>query len=126
MFQRGAEIRREVLGMELNAPPRGAEAFAREFSDMAVAWCWGDAWARPGLDRRTRSIATLAMLTALGKLEEIKVHVRGALRNGATPEEIREIIMHATVYAGVPAGGGAFQAALSVLVAEGVFAKEVA
>lgn len=122
-FAEGAKIRREVLGIELSSAPEGAQDFAREFTEMAVGWCWGAAWARPQLDRRTRSIATLAMLTALGKLEEIKVHVKGALRNGVTPEEIREVIMHATIYAGVPAGGGAFNEALKVMSAEGVFAK---
>lgn len=121
LFEIGARNRREVLGEEMKVPPKGAEAFAREFSHMAVGWCWGVAWDRPTLDRKTRSIATLAMLTALGRLDEVQVHVRGALRNGATPEEIREVIMHATVYAGVPAGGSAFRAALGVLVQEGVF-----
>jgi 4-carboxymuconolactone decarboxylase len=89
------------------------------FQRMTTEWCWGAAWTRPGLGRRERSLINLAMLTALGKPTELKLHVKGALANGVTVEEIREVLLHAAVYCGLPAGLEAFRAAHEVLKAEG-------
>lgn len=125
-FKEGAEIRRDVLGVELPGGGTPAGDFQQDFREFAVGWCWGAGWGRPQLDRRTRSLITLGMLVAMRSPDEIKLHVKGALRNGVTPEEIREVIMHATIYAGVPAGGSAFHAAMDVLKAEGVFDGEPA
>jgi 4-carboxymuconolactone decarboxylase len=86
---------------------------------MTTEWCWGYTWSRPGLDRKTRSIVNLAMLTALGKPSELKLHVRGALANGVTTDEIMETLLHATVYCGIPAGLDAFKIAHAVLVDDG-------
>jgi 4-carboxymuconolactone decarboxylase len=84
-------------------------------SRVGTAYCFGDAWCRPGLDRKTRSLITLAALTALTKPNQIKNHVRGALANGASVEEIREVLLHTAIYAGIPAGVEAFNAASEVL-----------
>ncbi len=89
------------------------------FQHITTEWCWGYAWTRPGLERKTRSMLNLAMLTALGKPSELKLHVKGALANGVTVDEIKEVLLHATVYCGIPAGLDAFKAAHEVLVAEG-------
>jgi 4-carboxymuconolactone decarboxylase len=89
------------------------------FQNITTEWCWGYAWTRPGLEHKTRSMLNLAMLTALGKPAELKLHVKGALANGVTVDEIKEILLHATVYCGIPAGLDAFKAAHEVLKAEG-------
>jgi 4-carboxymuconolactone decarboxylase len=89
------------------------------FQEITTEWCWGYAWTRPGLERKTRSMLNLAMLTALGKPAELRLHVKGALANGVSVEEIKEVLLHATVYCGIPAGLDAFKAAHEVLVAEG-------
>ena len=119
-YQMGMQIRREMFG------PGGAEErvaaatpFNRPFEDVVTRYCFGETWSRPGLDRKTRSMITLAALTAMVRPNQLKVHVRGALQNGVTPEEIREILLHTVVYAGVPAGVEAFTAAAEVLGAAG-------
>jgi 4-carboxymuconolactone decarboxylase len=96
------------------------------FQRITTEWCWGYAWTREGLDRRTRSMVNLAMLTALSKPGELKLHVKGALANGVTVDEIKEILLHATVYCGIPAGLEAFKAAHEVLKAEGALPAEPA
>jgi len=83
--------------------------------DLVTEYCWGAVWSRPGLDRRTRSLLNLGMLTALNRGHELGVHVRGALNNGVSPEEIREVLIHTAVYAGVPAANSAFALAQKVL-----------
>jgi 4-carboxymuconolactone decarboxylase len=93
------------------------------FQRITTEWCWGYAWGRPGLDRKTRSLLNLAMLTALGRSAELKLHVRGALTNGVTVDEIKEALIHATVYCGVPGGLEAFRAAHEALLAEGALPK---
>jgi 4-carboxymuconolactone decarboxylase len=115
-FQAGMAVRRDMFG------PGGAEQrlaaatdFNRPFEELVTRYCFGDAWGRPGLDRKTRSLLTLAILTALSKPNQLKIHVRGALTNGATLEEIREVLLHTSVYAGIPAGVEAFTAAAEVL-----------
>lgn len=121
MFQKGLDVRRAVLGAEyVDGSIAKADDFMMAFQRITTEWCWGYAWTRPGLDRRTRSMLNLAMLTALGRTPEIKLHVKGALTNGVTVDEIKEILLHATVYSGIPAGLDAFKAAHEVLKAEGV------
>ncbi len=125
LFQRGLEVRRAVLGPDyVDGSIAKADDFMMAFQNITTEWCWGYAWTRPGLDRKTRSMLNLAMLTALGKTPEIKLHVKGALTNGVTVEEIKEILLHATVYCGIPAGLDAFKAAHEVLVKEGALTGE--
>jgi 4-carboxymuconolactone decarboxylase len=120
LFEAGLEIRRAVLGSEyVDGGLAKADDFMMAFQRITTEWCWGYTWSRPGLDRRTRSLLNLAMFTALGKTAELQLHVRGALANGVTTDEIREALLHATVYCGIPAGLDAFKAAHAVLVAEG-------
>ena len=120
MFRSGLEIRRAVLGREyVDGSLARADDFMMAFQRITTEWCWGYAWSRPGLTAKTRSMLNLAMLTALGKTAEIKLHVKGALANGVTVDEIKEILLHATIYCGIPAGLDAFKAAHEVLVKEG-------
>ncbi|MBI0432584.1 carboxymuconolactone decarboxylase family protein [Roseomonas sp. KE0001] len=127
LFERGLEVRRAVLGAEyVDGSIARADDFMMAFQNITTEWCWGYAWTRPGLDRKQRSMLNLAMLTALGKTPEIKLHVKGALANGLTVEEIKEILLHATVYCGIPAGLDAFKAAHEVLVKEGALTGEPA
>lgn len=120
LFEEGMELRREVLGKDyVDTSVSKADDFMMAFQHITTEWCWGYAWTRPGLDKKTRSMLNLAMLTALKCPNEIKLHVRGALNNGVTVDEIKEILLHATVYSGIPAGLEAFKAAHSVLVEEG-------
>jgi len=119
-FNKGLEVRRAVLGTDyVDGSIAKADDFMMAFQRITTEWCWGYAWTRPGLDRKTRSMLNLAMLTALNRPAEIKLHVKGALANGVTIEEIKEILLHATVYCGIPAGLDAFKAAHETLVKEG-------
>jgi 4-carboxymuconolactone decarboxylase len=115
-FAAGMQVRREMFGPG-GAEQRYAQAtdFNRPFEDMVTRYCFGDTWTRPGLDRKTRSLITLATLTALTKPNQLKVHVDGALANGCSVEEIRETILHTAAYAGVPCGVEAFTAAAEAL-----------
>lgn len=116
LFDRGLSVRREVLGPEyVDNSLKSANSFMMAFQQMTTEWCWGYAWTRSGLDRKTRSLLNLAMLTALNRSPEVKLHVRGALNNGVTVDEIKEVLLHATVYCGIPAGLDAFKAANEVL-----------
>lgn len=127
LFDRGMPIRREVLGPEyVDTSMVKANDFMMSFQRATTAWAWGWAWGDPTLDRKTRSLLNLAMLTALGKAPEIKLHVKGALRNGVSVEEIKAALLHATAYCGIPAGLDAFKAAHEVLVAEGAIGTEPA
>jgi 4-carboxymuconolactone decarboxylase len=124
-FNKGLEVRRAVLGADyVDGSLAKADDFMMAFQEITTEWCWGYAWTRPGLERKTRSMLNLAMLTALGKPAELKLHVKGALANGLSVEEIKEILLHATVYCGIPAGLDAFKAAHEVLMAEGAIAKK--
>jgi 4-carboxymuconolactone decarboxylase len=115
-FDTGLAIRREVLGPEyVDAALERATPFARPLQELVTEYCWGSVWSRPGLDRRTRSLVNLAMLTALNRPHELGGHVRGALRNGCSEEEIQEVLLQATVYCGFPAGLDAFRVAERVL-----------
>ncbi|MBN9600371.1 MAG: carboxymuconolactone decarboxylase family protein [Afipia sp.] len=119
-FKEGLKVRREVLGADyVDGSIAKADDFMMAFQTITTEWCWGHAWTRPGLDRKARSMINLAMLTALKQPAELKLHVRGALTNGVSVEEIKEILIHATAYCGVPAGLEAFKAAHEVLKAEG-------
>jgi 4-carboxymuconolactone decarboxylase len=120
MFDRGLQTRREVLGADyVDNSLAQADDFMMAFQRVTTEWAWGYIWNRPGLDRRTRSLLNLAMLTALGKSAELKLHVKGALANGVTVDEIKEALLHACVYCGIPAGLEAFRSAHEVLLAEG-------
>jgi 4-carboxymuconolactone decarboxylase len=124
-FNKGLEVRRAVLGADYVDGSLGkADDFMMAFQEITTEWCWGYAWTRPGLERKTRSMLNLAMLTALGKPAELKLHVKGALANGVSVEEIKEILLHAAIYCGIPAGLDAFKAAHEVLIAEGAIAAK--
>jgi 4-carboxymuconolactone decarboxylase len=124
-FKKGLEVRRAVLGADyVDGSLAKADDFMMAFQEITTEWCWGYAWTRPGLERKTRSMLNLAMLTALGKPAELKLHVKGALANGVLVDEIKEILLHATVYCGIPAGLDAFKAAHEVLKAEGAIAAK--
>jgi 4-carboxymuconolactone decarboxylase len=115
-FEQGLSIRREVLGQEyVDAALERATPFARPLQELITEYCWGSVWSRPGLDRRTRSLINLAMLTALNRPHELTGHLRGALRNGCTEEEIQEVLLQAAVYCGLPAALDSFRVAEKVL-----------
>jgi len=115
-YDQGMAVRREVLGdsyvEQANAK---ATDFTRDFQQVVTEFAWGTVWARPGLDRRSRSMVTLTALIALGHHDELALHLRGALRNGLTQEEIKEVLLQAAVYCGVPAANAAFRVAQRVL-----------
>lgn len=116
LFDRGLALRRQVLGADyVDKSLASANDFMMAFQNITTEWCWGYAWQREGLELKTRSMLNLAMLTALNRSAEIRLHVRGAINNGVTVEEIREVLLHATVYCGIPAGLDAFKAANEVL-----------
>jgi 4-carboxymuconolactone decarboxylase len=120
LFEKGLKARREVLGSDyVDGSLAKADDFMMAFQRLTTEMAWGYVWTRPGLDRRSRSMINLGMLTALGKPAELKLHVKGALNNGLSVDEIKEILMHAAVYCGIPAALEAFKAAHEVLVAEG-------
>jgi 4-carboxymuconolactone decarboxylase len=109
-------VRREVLGDEhVDGAIEGTTAFTADFQDLITRYAWGEIWARPGLDRRTRSCMTLTALVALNRMEELELHVRAARRNGLTAGEIKEVLLHSAVYCGVPAANAAFAVAQRVL-----------
>ncbi|MDE2517295.1 MAG: carboxymuconolactone decarboxylase family protein [Rhodospirillales bacterium] len=127
LFDKGMPIRRAVLGAEyVDASMANADEFMMSFQRATTAWAWGWAWGDPTLDRRTRSMLNLAMLTAAGKTAEIKLHVKGALNNGLSVAEIKAVLLHATAYCGIPAGLDAFKAAHEVLVKEGALPAKAA
>src|SRR5688500_1634012 len=117
-YDTGMAVRREVLGdAHVDRVTAAATEFSQPWQEYITTTAWGQVWSRPGLDRRTRSMLTLALLTALHCEEELAMHVRAALRNGVTAEEIREVLLHTAVYAGVPAANRAFAVADRVLAA---------
>jgi 4-carboxymuconolactone decarboxylase len=116
MSDEGMRVRREVLGDEhVDAAEERKSDFTADFQDFITRYAWGEIWTRPGLDRRTRSAITLTALTALGHFEELRMHVRAALRNGLTQDEIKEVLLQSAVYCGVPAANRAFAVAQEVL-----------
>jgi len=117
----GMRTRREVLGDEhVDRAVAGTTPFTADFQDLITRYAWGEIWSRPGLDRRTRSAITLTALTALGHHHELAMHVRAALRNGLTPDEIAEVLLQTAIYCGVPAANRAFAIAQEVISEEGV------
>jgi len=114
--ERGMRVRREVLGdAHVDRAEAAKTPLTEEFQDLLTRYAWGEVWTRPGLDRRTRSCITIAMLVALGHTEELKLHLRAALNNGLTRDEIKEVLLQTAIYAGVPAANAAFRAAQEVL-----------
>jgi 4-carboxymuconolactone decarboxylase len=119
-YDAGMAVRREVLGDDyVDRALRNTSEFTAPFQEFITRHVWGDVWGRGGLDRRTRSCVTLAVLATLGHEQELGLHVRGALRNGMSKEEIAEVLLHTGVYAGVPAANAAFAVAERVLEEEG-------
>ena len=115
-FDKGLAMRKQVMGEDFVARAFGnATAFTQPIQQYITRNAWGDVWQRPGLDLKTRSLITVAMLTALGRQHELKGHVRGALNNGASVQEIQEVLLHATIYCGVPAAVEAFRTANEVV-----------
>jgi 4-carboxymuconolactone decarboxylase len=114
--EQGQQVRREVLGAEYVAQAQQRSTdFTAPFQELLTRYAWGDVWSRPGLDRRSRSMITLAVLTALGQDHELALHVRAAVRNGLSESEIQEVLLHCAVYAGVPAANRAFAIAQQAL-----------
>lgn len=119
LFDKGLSTRREVLGADyVDAAIANADAFNLPMQELVTQYCWGEIWNRPGLDRRTRSLLNLAMITALNRPHELKLHIRGALTNGVTREEISEVFLQAAIYAGVPAAIDSFRLAREVFLEE--------
>jgi 4-carboxymuconolactone decarboxylase len=112
LFDKGLQVRREVLGAEyVDASISQADEFSRPLQELVTEYCWGAVWTRPGLDRKTRSLLNLAMLTALNRPHEIKLHLRGALNNGCSKNDIMEVFLQAAIYCGVPAAIDSFRTA---------------
>ncbi len=115
-YERGMIVRREVLGDDhVDRATAGATPFTADFQELITRYAWGEIWARPGLDRRMRSVITLTVLVALGREHELPMHVRAARRNGLTADELEEVLLQCAVYCGVPAANGAFAIAQRVL-----------
>jgi len=120
-FDKGLTIRRDVLGAEfVDHAFATADDFNRPLQELVTQYCWGEIWGRSGLDRKTRSLLNLAMLSALNRPHEVKMHVRGALKNGVTKEEIKEVFLQVAIYCGVPAGVDSFRIAREVFKEMGV------
>ena len=116
IYDKGLATRTAVLGAEyVQGAIDRATDFTRPLQDFVTRQAWGNTWQRDGIDLKTRSIVTVSMLVALGKMHELKTHVRGALNNGVTPAELQEIFLHASVYCGFPAAVDAFRSASEVL-----------
>lgn len=116
LFEKGLEIRKAVLGADhVDASIKSADEFNRPLQELLTEYCWGAVWGRAGLPRKTRSLLNVAMLATLNRPHELDLHLRGALRNGCTSEEIREVLLQVAVYAGVPAAVDAFRTARKVL-----------
>jgi 4-carboxymuconolactone decarboxylase len=117
-YQQGMSVRREVLGdSHVDRSLDQLSDFNRDFQDLITRYAWGEIWTRPGLDRKVRSLLTLAMLVALNRTDEFRMHVRAAVQNGVTREEMKEVLLQTAIYCGVPAANSAFHAAEEVLSA---------
>ena len=120
-YARGLAIRREVLGAEhVDRSLAEADDFSRPLQELVTEYCWGEVWAQPELPRKTRSLINLAMISALNRPHELKLHVRGALRNGCSTEEIRAVLLQVAIYCGVPAAIDSMRVAREVLREEGL------
>jgi 4-carboxymuconolactone decarboxylase len=121
LFDQGLKTRREVLGAEyVDAAIQNADDFNRDMQELVTQYAWGDIWNRPGLDRKTRSLLNLAMLTALNRPHELRLHLRGALTNGVSKDEIKEVFLQTAVYCGAPAAIDSFRTAKEVFKELGV------
>jgi 4-carboxymuconolactone decarboxylase len=121
MYDRGLKVRRDVLGADyVDKQIASADDFNRPMQNLVTEYCWGAIWNRPGLDRRTRSMLNLAMLSALNRHHEFKAHVKGALKNGVTKQEITEVLLQVAIYCGVPAGVEHFRLAREAFKETGV------
>jgi 4-carboxymuconolactone decarboxylase len=115
-YEQGMKVRREVLGdAHVDKSLEDRSAFNEEFQDLITRYAWGEIWSRPGLTRQTRSMITLALMVALNRGDEFRMHVRAALNNGVTRDEIREVLLQTAIYCGVPAANSAFHMAREVL-----------
>jgi 4-carboxymuconolactone decarboxylase len=115
LFDKGLKVRREVLGAEyVDTAINNADDFNMPMQEYVTQYCWGDVWNRPGLDRRTRSLLNLAMITALNRPHELKLHIKGAIHNGVTKDEIKEVFLQTAVYCGAPAAIDSFRTAREV------------
>ncbi len=122
LFEKGLKVRREVLGAEyVDASLKSADSFNLPMQELTTQYCWGEIWNRPGLDRRTRSFLNLAMRTALNRPHELRLHIRGAVNNGLTREEIAEVFLQAAIYCGVPAAMDSFRVAKEVFKEMGIW-----
>lgn len=118
-YERGLQRRRKVLGDDyVDRALKGADDFNRDFQRIVTQYCWGEAWGDPALSPRERSLINLGMIACLGKMHEFETHVRGALRNGITPDELRAALTQIAVYCGIPVGVDCFRVAKQVLDAE--------
>ena len=114
-FESGKRVRGEVLGSaHVARTAKNRTPFNAEFQDFLMEYAWGSIWARPGLDHKQRSMITIAMLVAMGRMEELKLHIRATANTGVSRDEVKEIMMHAAIYAGVPAAFGAFNLAAQI------------
>ena len=112
LFEKGLQVRRQVLGAEyVDAALKNADSFNMPLQELVTQYAWGEVWTRPGLDRRTRSLLNLAMLSALNRPHELRLHVRGAINNGVTKEEITEVFLQVAIYCGAPAAVDSFRVA---------------
>lgn len=124
-FTKGLVTRRKVLGSEyVDGSLARANDFMMAFQELTTEWCWGYVWNRPGLDLKTRSMLNIAMLSALNRPAEVRLHLKGAITNGVTPEEIKEILLQVGIYCGVPAAMDSFKAANEVLQELGVISAK--
>jgi len=116
LFKKGLKVRRAVLGRAyVNKSLKGSSPFMMPFQELTTEYCWGRVWSRPGLSRRTRSFLNLGILSALNRGQELRLHVKGALNNGITPEEIQEVMLHVAIYCGIPASLEGFRVAREVV-----------
>ena len=121
LFEQGLRVRRAVVGdAYVDASLKNADDFSMPMQELVTQYCWGDVWNRPGLERKTRSFLNLAMITALNRPHELKLHVRGAINNGLTKDEIKEVFLQVAIYCGVPAAIDSFRVASEVFKEMGV------
>jgi 4-carboxymuconolactone decarboxylase len=121
LYNNGMKVRRQVLGdAYVDKASANVDDFTREFQRIVTQYCWGEVWTRSVLTNKQRSLNNLCMIAALNRAAEFELHVRGAIRNGCTPEEIRDTLIQVAVYAGIPAGVEAFRIARKVLMEEGI------
>lgn len=116
LLDRGMKVRRKVLGDSyVDQAVAKRTAFTADFQDLLTRYAWGEVWTRPGLDQRTRCCITVAMLVALGREEELALHIRAALDNGVTVEELKEVLLQSAIYCGIPAANAAFRVASGIV-----------